>query len=125
MDILLLFAGIVSVLSLLALFIFMIKYFDKKNLEKIERGYNENEDKSKRTGEELDKQNIGYRKRPTDRGTNINKQHSEPNDTIERRTLLSDDAVIDTGEISESIGDVQNTPRKNKRGIRGIRKRRG
>lgn len=125
MDILLLFAGIVSVLSLLALFIFMIKYFDKKNLEKIERGYNENEDKSKRTGEELDKQNIGYRKRPTDRGTNINKQHSEPNDTIERRTLLSDDAVIDTGEISESIGDVQNTPRKNKRGIRGILKRRG
>ena len=94
----------------------------KLQLRKLKRRYDEKDDKSKRTGIKAD--GFGRRdKGRADSGVNSASEYAEPVEELGGRKLLSDVAVVDTGEVSNTSGDDTTKIEDNQRTHRRLARR--
>jgi len=94
---------------IIIIFILISHWLLKRKIKKIERRYNIDEDKSKRTGETIDSRHYGYR---TEEGTTDGSGPEPDIKTVERpkrRTILPNDVISSDGE--DNIGTIKHTSR--------------
>ena len=111
---------IIGIIIVAVITYFLIVLHFKRKLKKLERGDNEDENKSRKTGEKIDSKNLGYRTPSRTPRTSGEEQYLESASESEGRVLLPNDVIVDDGKRNSGIREVNNSTPKDRKGVRRI-----